>query len=58
MKGDVMVMLILIKCVYDVEDCFWMGVMVRGMYKFGFYMLEGGNGCDMGIRMGLEVGVR
>ena len=55
---DFMLMLVLIKFVYQFHASFYIRVVLTAIYKFPFYMLQARDACDMGISIAFEFPVR
>ena len=53
-----MLMLVLIKSVYQLHDSFCIRVILTAIYKFPFYMLQARDACDIGISIAFELPVR
>ncbi len=55
---DFMLMLVLIKFVYQFHASFCIRVVLTVIYKFPFYMFQARDACDMGISIVFEFPVR
>ena len=58
LNPNFMLMLVLIKCVYQLHDPFCIRVLLTAIYKFPFYMLQARDACDIGISIAFELPVR
>ena len=58
LNPNFMLMLVLIKCVYQLHDSFCIRLLLTAIYKFPFYMLQARDACDIGISIAFELPVR